>query len=150
MEKVENNDTVTITYIGKLDNGEVFATITEKQPFILTLGESQAPPSLEQALLGMSIGDTKTIRLDPDEGYGPRRKELLHTLDRKSISNKIAPKPGMLLSLSIEKEGKEHQVPATIIEANDKTVTVDYNHPLAGHHLTYILTVIGINKSLQI
>jgi FKBP-type peptidyl-prolyl cis-trans isomerase 2 len=148
MKRVEDNDTVTLAYTGTLDNGEVFATITEQQPFILALGKNQAPPTLERALLGMSVGDTKDIRLSPEEGYGPRRKELVHTLDRKSISNKITPKRGMILSLTIEKEGKEHQVPATIIEVNDDSVVVDYNHPLAGHHLTYVLTVIDIGKSL--
>jgi FKBP-type peptidyl-prolyl cis-trans isomerase 2 len=149
MKIVEDNDTVTLTYTGKLENGEIFADITKQQPFILELGNNQAPPTLEQALIGMSVGDTKSIRLDPEEGYGYRRKELLHTLERKSISDKITPKPGMILSLSVEKEGNEHKVPATIVEVNEDTLVVDYNHPLAGHHLTYIVTVIDIDKFSQ-
>ena len=148
MKIVEENDTITITYIGKLDNGEVFAEVTEQQPFILSMGKNQAPPTLEAAICGMSIGDTKTVRLDPEEGYGFRRKDLIHTLDRKSISGKINPVPGMVLSLSVEKEEAEHKIPATVVEVNDKSLVVDYNHPLAGHHLTYILTVIDIDKSL--
>ncbi len=136
-----------MAYTGKLDNGEVFATITEDHPFVLTLGMQQAPPTMEKALLGMAVGDTKNVRLGPDEGFGPRRKELLHTLNRKSINPRIAPKPGMILSLSIEKDGNEHQVPATIIEVTDDTVIVDYNHPLAGHHLTYEVMIIDIAKS---
>lgn len=149
MKVVEDKDTVTITYIGKLDNGEVFATITEQQPFVLTLGTQSAPPTLEDALLGMTIGETKSVRLDPEEGFGLRRKDLLQTLDRKAINPEIIPKPGMILSLSVEMDGKEHQIPATIVELSGNTVTVDYNHPLAGHHLTYEVTITDINKSLQ-
>ncbi len=148
MKVVEEKDTVSIAYTGKLDNGEVFADITEQQPFIFTLGNNQAPPSLEQAIIGMAVGDKKTVRLGPEEGYGVRRKELLHTLKRKSINQKISPKPGMILSLSVEKEGKTHQVPATIVEVTKESIVVDYNHPLAGHHLTYDVTIIDIAGSL--
>jgi FKBP-type peptidyl-prolyl cis-trans isomerase SlpA len=149
MEYVEEKDTVSIIYTGKLDNGEVFTTVSEQKPLVITLGESDAPPTLEQALLGMSVGDKKKVRLPPEEGYGPRRKELLHTLSRKTFGNKITPTPGMILSLSIEKDGKDHQVPATILEVNTDTVVVDYNHPLSGHYLTYELTLIALEKSIE-
>jgi FKBP-type peptidyl-prolyl cis-trans isomerase 2 len=146
MEYVEDKDTVSIIYTGKLDNGEVFTTLDEQKPLVITLGNSDAPPTLEQALLGMTVGAKKTVRLPPEEGFGPRRKELLHTVDRKTFGNKLALAPGMLLSLNVEKDGSEHKVPATIIEVNDDTVVVDYNHPLAGHHLTYDLTITAIDK----
>jgi FKBP-type peptidyl-prolyl cis-trans isomerase SlpA len=148
MHYVEDKDIVTITYTGKLDNGEVFTTVTDQKPLMITLGNNDAPPTLEQALLGMAVGDKKIIRLPPEEGFGTRRQELLHTLNRKSFSDKITPVPGMVLSLNVEKEGKQHQVPTTILEVNNDTVVVDYNHPLAGHHLTYDLTVTAIDKPL--
>lgn len=148
MERIEDKDTVTITYIGKLENGEIFADLTEEEPFTFVLGQSQAPPTLEEALIGMAVGDTKTIRLSPAEGYGERRQDLLQTLNRSSISNKVPPKPGMILTLSVEKEGLEHKIPATIIEVNDDTIVVDYNHPLAGHDLIYDLKVTNIDKHL--
>ena len=106
MEYVEDKDTVSIIYTGKLDNGEVFTTQDEQEPLVITLGNSDAPPTLEQALLGMTVGDKKTVRLPPEEGFGPRRKELLHTVDRKTFGNKITPTPGMILSLNIEKDGR--------------------------------------------
>jgi FKBP-type peptidyl-prolyl cis-trans isomerase SlpA len=147
MKYIEDKDTVAITYTGKLDDGKVFTTVTEKNPLIIILGNNDAPPTLEQALLGMAVGDKKIVRLPPEEGFGPRRKELLHTLNRKSFGAKITPVPGMILSLNIEKDGKQHQVPTTILEVNNDTVVVDYNHPLAGHHLNYDLTVTAIDKS---
>ena len=146
MKCIEDKDTVAITYTGKLDDGKVFTTVTEQKPLIITLGNNDAPPTLEQALLGMAVGDKKKVRLPPEEGFGTRRKELLHTLSRKSFGTKITPVPGMILSLNIEKDGKQHQVPTTILEVNGNTVVVDYNHPLAGHHLTYDLTVTAIDK----
>ncbi len=149
MEKIQKNDKVTITYTGKLENGTTFQTTTESEPLVITIGNLDVPPSLEQAIIGMSIGDKKLVKLEPDEGYGPRRKDLLQTLNRNAMSASISPQVGMILSLKVEKNGQEHPVPATVVEVNKDTVVVDYNHPLSGHNLLYDITVISIEKGLQ-
>jgi FKBP-type peptidyl-prolyl cis-trans isomerase 2 len=146
MSQIEANDTVVIEFEGKLDNGEVFKTVTKDKPISITLGDGNSPPTLEQALMGMSIGEKKVVRLPPEEGYGPRQKELLQEIELSTFGDKIEPKPGMVLSLTVEKEGDSHKIPATVIEIKDNMVIVDYNHPLAGHHLTYHLTVLDIKK----
>ncbi|MDR3628812.1 MAG: peptidylprolyl isomerase [Desulfocapsaceae bacterium] len=144
--KIEDKSVISIIYTGKLDNGEVFISVTREKPLLVTMGNHDIPPSLEQALLGMATGESKKVRLPPEEGFGPRRKELLHSLSRTSFGDKISPAPGMILSQSITKDGEEHKIPATILEVREDTVLVDYNHPLAGHHLTYDLTVLEIMK----
>ncbi|MDP3481547.1 MAG: FKBP-type peptidyl-prolyl cis-trans isomerase, partial [Desulfoprunum sp.] len=136
MTTIQKDDTVTLFYTGKLDNGETFSSVTEDLPLIVKIGNLEIPPTLEEALLGMKSGDTKTIRVSPDEGYGPRQKELVQTITNPDMIQKIKPKRGMILSLKIDKEGEEHQVPATVISVTDAEMQVDYNHPLAGHHLT--------------
>ena len=59
---------------------------------------------------------------------------------------KIKPKPGMILTLNIDKDGTEQKIPATVMEISGSKITVDYNHPLSGHHLTYDLTLADISK----
>ncbi len=147
MATIKANSSVTITYEGKLDNGDHFKTITEKNPLIIKIGNSDIPPTLETSLIGMSEGQSKTVRVSPEEGYGPRQKILVHTVNIKHFGGKISPKPGMILSLKVEKDGKEHEVPATVIEVNNDSVVVDYNHPLAGHHLTYHVKILNVNNS---
>lgn len=146
MKQVQQNDTVTVSYTGKLENGTIFQASTESEPLIITIGRLDAPPTLEQALIGMSEGEQKLVQLEPDEGYGPRRKDLLQTIDKGLISDKINPQVGMILSLKVEKDGQEHHVPATVVETGNETIVVDYNHPLAGHILIYDITVISIEK----
>jgi len=146
MSHPTTNDTVSITYIGKLDNGEVFSTIDEKEPLQAIIGNSDLPPTLEQAIVGMKTGETEKIRVSPDEGFGPRQKDLIQTIDNQEIIDSLHPEPGMIIAIKIEKEGKEEKVPATVIEVSDSKVTVDYNHPLAGHHLTYEVTLVDIQK----
>lgn len=147
MIKVEESDKVAISFIGKLENGEIFKTVDETKPLVIEIGNSEAPPTLEISLKGMQVGDKKTVRVPPDESYGPRNKELLQTIEKGNFEEHINPRPGLVLSLKVNKDGEEHQVPATVIEIDGDNVTVDYNHPLAGHHLTYDVTVVSIEKA---
>ncbi len=149
MKQVEKKDSVTITYTGKLDDGTVFNTADTNNPMKITLGNQEAPPTLEMALIGMKVGDKRRVRIDPDESYGQRMKNLLQELKKDQLGGNIEPKSGMVITLSVEKEGQVHQVPATIVEVKGDIVTIDYNHPLAGHHLTYELEVIDIQKHSQ-
>lgn len=147
MKQIQQNDKVTLIYTGKLENGTIFQDSNESEPLIITIGNLDVPPSVEQALIGMAEGEKKQIRLEPDEGYGPRRKDLLQTLHKNTLADKMNPAVGMILSLKIEKDGVEHHLPATVVEVNDDTFVVDYNHPLAGHNLMIDITVIAIEKA---
>ncbi len=149
MKHVEQNDKVTISYSGSLENGTIFQESNTSEPSIITIGNHDIPPTLEQALLGMSTGEKKRVKVEPDEGYGPRRKDLLQTLKKKSLSDRITPQIGMILSLKVEKDGQTNQVPATVVEVSDDTIVVDYNHPLAGHNLLYDISVISIEKGTE-
>ncbi len=148
MKHPQPNDTVTIAFTGKLDNGEIFIAVDQPQPLHTKIGDSNLPPMVEQALLEMTVGETRKIRIPPEEGFGPRQKELLQTIDNQQMIDTLKPKPGMILSLKIDRDGVEQQVPATVISVAGSEVTVDYNHPLAGHHLTYELTLIAIQPGL--
>ena len=143
MSHPKMNDTVLLSFIGKLDNGEVFMTVEKDKPFRVTLGNTELPPTLEQEILKMEFGETRKIRVSPDEGYGPRDKDLIQTIDNQQMVDSLQPKPGMIVALKAEKEGVEQKVPATVLTVEGSRVTVDYNHPLAGHHLTYDLTLLA-------
>ncbi|MBE0584958.1 MAG: peptidylprolyl isomerase [Desulfofustis sp.] len=145
-QTVENNDQVTITFTGKLDNGAVFIQVPADKPMTIRIGDSELPPTVEFTLIGMKPGETRTVRVAPDEGYGPRMKNLLHEVPANTFRDRFEPKPGMLISQKVERAGEQHLVPATIIEVDENKVVIDYNHPLAGHHLTYELNVVTIEK----
>ena len=144
MSTVKENDEVKISFIGKLDNGAVFIEVPPSTPMRIKLGESDLPPTVEMAIVGMKKGEVKKVRVSPDEGYGPRLKDLLHEVPKTTFGDRIEPKPGMVLSQKVEKDGVDQKVPVTVIEVKEDVVVLDYNHPLAGHHLTYELTVTDI------
>lgn len=146
MTKPQNNDTVVVAFTGTLDNGEVFYLVEKDEPMSLVLGESSIPPTLEDAVSKMTVGEKQKVRVPPEEGYGPRQKELVQTIDSPEMVKNLQPKPGMIVSLKANKDGEEHDVPATVIEVDGTKVTVDYNHPLAGHHLNYTIELLEVIK----
>lgn len=137
-------DHVNIEYEGMLENGEVIERSSETGPVEFEVGSGIMPLGFEKALIGMSEGEEKTITLTPDEAFGPRDEELLHTVNRSVFGEEIEPKPGMVLGMTVEKEGQPHKVPALIEAVNGENVTIDFNHPLAGKTLNYKLTLKAI------
>ncbi len=144
MTHPKKNDTVSLAFLGKLDNGDIFISVEEKEPLQTQIGNSDLPPTVEDTLIQMTVGEVRKIRIPPEEGFGPRQKVLVQTIDNQSMVDTLQPKPGMILSLKVDKDGVEEKVPATVISVEGSQVTVDYNHPLAGHHLTYELKLLAI------
>ena len=144
MQKVQENDHVTVVYNGTLENGETFESSSETGPLEFTMGTQSVMPLFEQAVQGMTVDETKDITIPPQDAYGERREELVQDIDRAVFEGKEI-LPGMTLGLDMEKDGKSHKVPATVTALSDTTVTVDFNHPLAGQTLTYTITL----KSIQ-
>jgi len=144
MAHPKTNDMVVFTFTGMLDNGEVFITSDKDKPAQAILGNSDLPPSLESGIMEMQVGETRKIRVPPEEGYGQRLTDLVQTIDNQKLVGTLNPKPGMIISLKVDKEGVEQKVPATVMTVEGSQITVDYNHPLAGHHLTYQVTLVEI------
>jgi len=146
MKTAELKDTVTIYYTGRKQNGEIFDSATEEKPLRFELGEEGVLPDFSAAIVDMAEGERKEFTLVPAQAFGDKQPELVQALPRKSLGKGIDPKPGMILGMILERDGVQHQVPALVTEVGSDTVTVDYNHPLAGETLSYEVTVKTIEK----
>lgn len=144
MEKVENGIYVSVDYKGTLQNGEVFDTSRGRRPLEIQMGAGQLIEGFENALLGMSLNEKKAFTLDPEKAYGLRDETLTHAFDRKDVPPEMDLELGQTVALSTP-EGQ--QVPARIVEVDDRQVTVDMNHPLAGEALTFEIEVVGISRT---
>ncbi|HSR35855.1 MAG TPA: peptidylprolyl isomerase [Desulfurivibrionaceae bacterium] len=143
MQRAQQNDQVTILYNGKLASGETFESSDDTGPLSFQIGDQSVMPAFEQAVIGMAAGESKTITLAPEEAYGTRREELVLEVPRDTFGPREISR-GMVLGLTMEQEGKPVQMPATVVAVADTSVTVDFNHPLAGQTLTFSLTLQAI------
>lgn len=144
MNTVETGNFVSVHYKGTLQNGEVFDTSEGRHPMEVQMGAGQIITGFEKALMGMSLNEKKVFTLEPEEAYGHKDDSLTHSFNRSEIPAEMEIEVGQTVALS-SPEGQ--QVPAQIVEVNDKKVMVDLNHPLAGETLTFDIEIVGISST---
>jgi FKBP-type peptidyl-prolyl cis-trans isomerase 2 len=146
MTPVQLLDTVSISYTATIPSGEVIESVPEKKPITLVIGSGRILKAVEASLMGMEPGQTRTVHILPEDAYGPYYQALVHEVARSSFADRIDPQPGMILSLTITQDEIEQQVPATVLATSNATVTIDYNHPLAGRTITYTVKLHAIGQ----
>jgi peptidylprolyl isomerase len=134
-------DIVAVHYTGTLDDGNQFDSSEGRNPLEFTLGAGQMIPGFEQAVLGMKVGETKTVTIPAAEAYGERDESLLIKIPIEQLPPEGQPAVGMALIMT-GADGRQQQV--TIVEVTETTVTVDANHFLAGKDLTFEITLVEI------
>jgi len=138
MSRVETGSTVTISYVGTLDNGRIFHSTDEHGPLTVTIGSEQLFPTLEQAIIGMAAGEVKNVVLSADEAYGPRLQENIIQVPRSAYFAGKDVTVGQKLSIQF-KGGVSRLM--QVLEAGEAEVTLDGNHPLAGCELTFVIRI---------
>jgi len=134
MSQAKNGDTVKVHYTGKLNDGTVFDTSTDREPLEFTIGNGQLIQDFEQAVIGMNPGESKTFQISSENAYGPHRDDMLIVVDRSQFPENLEPKIDQ--QLQIRNQNGESSV-ATVVDISGTSVTLDANHPLAGQDLTF-------------
>lgn len=143
MAEVKQGDTISVHYTGKLNDGTVFDTSRNRHPLQFTLGRGKLIAGFEKAVVGMNIGDKKTVVIPFAEAYGPRQANAVVEMERKNMPQNFIPQVGQRLELTQEDDSN---VLVTVTAVTDSTVTVDANHPLAGKDLTFEIEVMSIGS----
>jgi len=135
-------DTVTVHYTATLPDGSVVDSSRGREPIRITLGGGQVIPGFEEALVGMSAGESKTVCVPPAKGYGDRAEELVFEVPRSSYPAGVQPEVGQRLQMTFEEGG--HPLDAVVTAVTESTVTLDANHRMAGRDLVFDLLLVGI------
>jgi peptidylprolyl isomerase len=139
--KARDGNTVQVNYTGKLADGTVFDSSIGRQPLEVILGKGQVIPGFEKAILGMQVGENKTVTIPANDAYGPYRKELIFEVPKENLPAGVIPQVGQQLRGS---KADGSTMIATITKISDKTVTLDSNIPLAGKDLTFEIGLVKI------
>ena len=134
-------DRVAVHYSGRLDDGTPFDSSEGREPLAFTLGAGQVVAGFDAAVDGMEVGDTKTVRLAPEDAYGARRDDLVLRVPRAALPDDVRPQPGQTVELGLQGGGT---VEARVVEAGPDALTLDANHPLAGQALTFDLRLVDV------
>jgi len=152
--KVEKGDFVVFNYIGRFENGEIFDTTYEDiakeagiyvedrtyGPLGANVGVGELIPGMDEALIGMEIGEKKTIVVPPEKGYGMPRDDLIIEVPIVEFEKAgIEPVEGAYIMTD--------SGIARITAITEENVTLDFNHPLAGKTLTFEVEIVDIEKA---
>jgi peptidylprolyl isomerase len=144
MEKAKRGDTVKVHYTGRLQDRRVFDTSAEGEPLRFTIGGRNVIPGFEQAVVGMTAGEAKTVQIPPEEAYGVRRDQLVFEVERAKLPTGLEPEVGKRLEYR-QRDGTA--MPLTVTAVSESKVTLDANHPLAGQELTFDIELVEIVAS---
>lgn len=141
MTVVEQGNKVKLHYTGTFDDGEVFDSSRESDPFEFEVGAGQVIPGFDQAVLGMKVGESKTVRLEENDAYGPYNQEMVFDADPDQFEDGLSPELGQQFQTQLE-DGTPLLL--TVKAIDDGKITLDANHPMAGKVLNFDLEVIEI------
>lgn len=136
-------DTVKVNYTGRLTDGTVFDTSEDKSPLSFIVGKREVIPGFEKAVIGMVMGEKRTVTIPPDQAYGEPRAEMEEEIDRKDLPDDLDLKVGGQLEVT-RRDGSVFLVMVTGL--TETTVTLDANHPLAGKDLVFDIDMLEIKK----
>ena len=139
---------ITLDYAAGFDNGTLFDTSFEVaakeagiydsrkvyQPVILVYGRDTLFPGLQEALLGMKIGEVKNVRIPPNKAYGEKIEGSAINLPKTSVSNYETLKLNDVVAIV---GSDENRVNAYVREIGSENITLDLNHPLAGQYVQF-------------
>ena len=153
---IESGDTVSLEYIGRLPDGEIFDTSRESvadeagiatdqpdrefAPLTVEMGAEQIIPGLEDALYDMTVGETDTVTIPPEKAYGEPTDEQIIEHDREEFDEMLQ---GQSPSEGMQVQTQQGQI-GTIIALDDDVVEIDFNHELAGETLEFEVEILDV------
>ena len=137
----KKGDTVKIHYTRKFEDGVQFSTSFNDNPLKFTIGEGQVIPGLEQAVIGMSPGETKTAEILAAQAYGLYKETKVIEVNRDRLPPNLNLQIGTVLIM--RKTGGK-KIRRIVTAVSETRVTLDANHPLAGEDLTFDLQLVEI------
>ena len=154
---VEPGSTVRLAYVGRFEDGSVFATSdpelaeehglrsasTDEQstesPLSFTVGAGEVIPGLDEAVVGMTAGEEATITVPPEDAYGAYDPERVREYDAETFEQMVGKPPE--IGLHVEAKNDLH---GDVTAVSDSTVEVDFNHELAGKRLIFDVKVLAV------
>lgn len=125
-----------------LEDGSVAdSTQVAGKPARLVLGDASLSPAIEQALLGLKLGEKHKFAVPPEQAYGYASPDNIQYMDLSAFPAELQPEVGLIVAFA-GINGQEH--PGMIREIQGTSVKVDFNHPLAGHTVSFEVEILGI------
>lgn len=144
-KEVQEDMVVSLDYTLIVDDDELEST-QDGNPIQFIQGHGQIIPGLEEALSGMEVGSTKTIHVKSEDAYGESDPDARQKVKQEEFSEDVPLDVGTFLDL---RDADDNVLSAQIVEKDEETVTLDFNHPLAGKDLVFEVTIADLRPATE-
>lgn len=135
------NTKVTLHFSLALEDGSEVDSNFEAKPATFVVGDGNLLPGFEEALFGLHPGEEATFDISPEQGFGPHNSSNIQRFSRKDFDESVELEPGLMLSFA---DANQAELPGVVTQVDSDTVMVDFNHPLAGHTITFAVKIVDV------
>jgi FKBP-type peptidyl-prolyl cis-trans isomerase 2 len=138
--QIQDGNTVCLDYTLSLADGTVIDSAEQSGTWTYVHGHTKMPTGLIKGVEGLRVGDQVQLKLPPEAAFGATNPEAFHDVPKPNVSAAV-----LQVGYAGEMPGPNGTIiPYRIHAINEETVTLDLNHPLAGEHVIFDVTVIHI------
>jgi peptidylprolyl isomerase len=142
MAHVKKGSKVKVYYTCKLKDGTVVESNIGKAPLEFVVGKGKMIKGFDTALVGMDLGQTKTVVFKPAEAYGAKDPGLIWTVPLAELPAGVDSQPGVEVAFT---RADGTTVEGQVAKVEGEMVTIDGNHPLSGRNLTFEIKLAGVS-----
>ena len=139
--EINNKSEIIVHITMKLSDGSAAdSTKVNNKPAKIIMGDQSISPAFEENLIGLKAGESKEFTLESKDAFGDSNPDNIHYVDINKFDNETPAKVGNIITFT--QPGGE--LPGMITDVSGTSVTVDFNHPLAGQAVTFVIDVVEI------
>lgn len=132
---------VTLYFSLQLEDGSVVDSNFDGEPVTFAVGDGNLLAGFEEALFGLQAGEEEAFVIPPEKGFGLHSDDNVQRFSRADFPGDLALDEGLVLSFA---DAQQNELPGVVILFDERTVTIDFNHPLAGRDITFRVRIIHV------
>ena len=142
--EVGPNTKITLHFSLTLEDGAVVDSTFDKKPASFTFGDGSLLQGFEKKLQGMTRGQSAGFVMAPEDGFGQPNPNNVQRFSRKDFSSDMNLEEGLMVSFA---DANQSELAGVVKSIDDDHVDVDFNHPLAGRHIHFDVTIIDVKTA---
>jgi len=144
MNKIQANSQVSLRYQLLLEDGTEVENNQDIEPLEFTMGDGTLTDGMENVLIDHSAGDTLSVSLPPNDGFGYPDPDNIHDIPLSDFPSDLSPDPGQVITFD---GPDDEEIVGTVVEIRSKEARIDFSHPLAGRTLIFNAEVLKVINS---
>jgi len=137
---------ITLHFAVLLESGEEIDSTFGGEPATFVWGDESLPEGFERSLLGLKAGDKRSVSMGPEQGFGEVNPDNILPFRREEFAADEELAPGIVMNFT---DAAKSELPGVIKSVDEEWVTVDFNHPLAGRNLTFVVEIVDVKLEAQ-